>query len=81
MRELAALDRGEDGRVCDFTFFVGAEKHPEFPFKKQTLVDTLRVKKKSDCYPMECKNKVIKNRVLFVFIYKLRVIANQTQKH
>ncbi|XP_075983122.1 aldo-keto reductase family 1 member A1 [Anticarsia gemmatalis] len=32
--ELAALDRGEKGRVCDFTFFVGADKHPEFPFKK-----------------------------------------------
>ncbi|CAB3246110.1 unnamed protein product [Arctia plantaginis] len=34
MNELATLDRGENGRVCDFTFFVGADKHPEFPFKK-----------------------------------------------
>ncbi|XP_039758106.1 aldo-keto reductase family 1 member A1-like [Pararge aegeria] len=34
MQELAALDRGEDGRICDFMFFVGAEKHTEFPFKK-----------------------------------------------
>ncbi|XP_045776669.1 aldo-keto reductase family 1 member A1-like isoform X2 [Maniola jurtina] len=34
MQELAALDRGENGRICDFAFFVGAEKHPEFPFKK-----------------------------------------------
>lgn len=34
MSELATLDRGENGRVCDFTFFIGADKHPEFPFKK-----------------------------------------------
>ncbi|XP_072929998.1 aldose reductase-related protein 2 [Epargyreus clarus] len=34
MAELAALDRGENGRICDFSFFVGVEKHPEFPFKK-----------------------------------------------
>ncbi|XP_026734659.1 alcohol dehydrogenase [NADP(+)]-like isoform X2 [Trichoplusia ni] len=34
MSELAALDRGENGRICDFTFFGGVEKHPEFPFKK-----------------------------------------------
>ncbi|XP_034834110.1 aldo-keto reductase family 1 member A1-like [Maniola hyperantus] len=34
MQELAALDRAENGRICDFAFFVGAEKHPEFPFKK-----------------------------------------------
>ncbi|CAG9789206.1 unnamed protein product [Diatraea saccharalis] len=34
MLELAALDRGEDGRICDFSFFVGIDKHPEFPFKK-----------------------------------------------
>nr|QMX42080.1 alcohol dehydrogenase AD4 [Dioryctria abietella] len=36
MAELAALDRGEHGRICDFSFFVGIEKHPEFPFKKYT---------------------------------------------
>ncbi|KAL0869243.1 hypothetical protein ABMA27_007514 [Loxostege sticticalis] len=34
MEELGALDRGEAGRICDFTFFPGIEKHPEFPFKK-----------------------------------------------
>ncbi|XP_028178349.1 aldo-keto reductase family 1 member A1-like [Ostrinia furnacalis] len=34
MEELGALDRGEDGRICDFSFFRGIEKHPEFPFKK-----------------------------------------------
>ncbi|KAI8425191.1 hypothetical protein MSG28_007015 [Choristoneura fumiferana] len=34
MAELGALDRGEDGRICDFSFFQGIEKHPEFPFKK-----------------------------------------------
>uniref|UniRef100_A0A2A4IZX9 NADP-dependent oxidoreductase domain-containing protein n=1 Tax=Heliothis virescens TaxID=7102 RepID=A0A2A4IZX9_HELVI len=34
MSELAALDRGEAGRICDFAFFPGIDKHPEFPFKK-----------------------------------------------
>ncbi|KAF9414321.1 hypothetical protein HW555_007718 [Spodoptera exigua] len=34
LSELAALDRGEEGRICDFTFFPGIEKHPEFPFRK-----------------------------------------------
>ncbi|CAK1583493.1 unnamed protein product [Parnassius mnemosyne] len=34
MTELSALDRGENGRICDFGFFPGIEKHPEFPFKK-----------------------------------------------
>nr|XP_026489752.1 alcohol dehydrogenase [NADP(+)]-like [Vanessa tameamea] len=34
MDELRALDRGEEGRICDFAFFIGVEKHPEFPFKK-----------------------------------------------
>lgn len=34
MEELKALDRGEEGRICDFSFFGGVEKHPEFPFKK-----------------------------------------------
>ncbi|KAM3962490.1 aldo-keto reductase family 1 member A1 [Aphomia sociella] len=33
MAELSAVDRGEKGRICDFSFFVGIEKHPEFPFK------------------------------------------------
>ncbi|XP_068619098.1 aldo-keto reductase family 1 member A1-like [Battus philenor] len=35
MNELNALDRGENGRICDFSFFVGIEKHPEFPFKNK----------------------------------------------
>lgn len=26
------LDLGEDGRVSDFAFFKGLDKHPEFPF-------------------------------------------------
>ncbi|CAK1552259.1 unnamed protein product [Leptosia nina] len=34
MKQLASLDRGEAGRICDFSFFAGVEKHPEFPFKK-----------------------------------------------
>ncbi|XP_050667876.1 aldo-keto reductase family 1 member A1-like [Leptidea sinapis] len=36
MKELRALDRGEAGRICDFGFFGGVEKHPEFPFKNRT---------------------------------------------
>ncbi|XP_037294176.1 prostaglandin F synthase 2 isoform X1 [Manduca sexta] len=35
MKELATLDRGENGRICDFSFFRGVEKHRDFPFKKQ----------------------------------------------
>ncbi|KAJ0173721.1 hypothetical protein K1T71_010870 [Dendrolimus kikuchii] len=35
MKDLATLDRGENGRICDFTFFQGIEKHPEFPFKNR----------------------------------------------
>ncbi|XP_045528221.1 1,5-anhydro-D-fructose reductase-like [Pieris brassicae] len=34
MKQLNSLDRGETGRICDFSFFPGIEKHPEFPFKK-----------------------------------------------
>ncbi|XP_049877479.1 aldo-keto reductase family 1 member A1-like [Pectinophora gossypiella] len=34
MSELSALDRGEQGRICDFSFFINVDKHPEFPFKK-----------------------------------------------
>ncbi|XP_060805327.1 aldo-keto reductase family 1 member A1 [Amyelois transitella] len=34
MSDLSALDRGEQGRICDFSFFIGIDKHPEFPFKK-----------------------------------------------
>ncbi|XP_046613821.1 aldo-keto reductase family 1 member A1 [Neodiprion virginianus] len=32
MNELNALDQGASARVCDFGFFKGIEKHPEFPF-------------------------------------------------
>lgn len=30
--KLNALDMGESGRICDFSFFKGIEKHPEYPF-------------------------------------------------
>ncbi|KYQ55490.1 Alcohol dehydrogenase [NADP+] A [Trachymyrmex zeteki] len=30
--KLNALDMGESARVCDFSFFKGLSKHPEFPF-------------------------------------------------
>ncbi|KYN14997.1 PREDICTED: alcohol dehydrogenase [NADP(+)] A [Trachymyrmex cornetzi] len=30
--KLNALDMGESARVCDFSFFKGVSKHPEFPF-------------------------------------------------
>lgn len=30
--KLNALDMGESARICDFYFFKGIEKHPEFPF-------------------------------------------------
>lgn len=33
--KLDALDRGENGRIFDFLFFKGAEKHPEYPFKNR----------------------------------------------
>ncbi|XP_058802087.1 aldo-keto reductase family 1 member A1 [Phymastichus coffea] len=29
---LNALDQGNKGRICDFTFLPGINKHPEFPF-------------------------------------------------
>ncbi|KAJ8941671.1 hypothetical protein NQ314_010316 [Rhamnusium bicolor] len=32
MEELDALDKGEKGRIFDFLFFKGVEKHPEYPF-------------------------------------------------
>nr|XP_032521509.1 rho crystallin-like isoform X1 [Danaus plexippus plexippus] len=34
MQDLHNLDRGEEGRICDFGFFIGVQTHPEFPFKK-----------------------------------------------
>ncbi|XP_050446837.1 aldo-keto reductase family 1 member A1-A-like [Cataglyphis hispanica] len=30
--KLNAIDMGESARICDFSFFKGIEKHPEFPF-------------------------------------------------
>jgi len=30
--QLNALDMGESARICDFSFFKGISKHPEFPF-------------------------------------------------
>ncbi|XP_029051864.1 aldo-keto reductase family 1 member A1-A isoform X1 [Osmia bicornis bicornis] len=32
MKKLKNLDRGESGRICDFGFFKGIRRHPEFPF-------------------------------------------------
>lgn len=32
MSSLAKLDQGTAGRICDFNFFKGIRKHPEFPF-------------------------------------------------
>lgn len=29
---LGSLDQGNEGRICDFTFLPGINKHPEFPF-------------------------------------------------
>ncbi|CAH1363923.1 unnamed protein product [Tenebrio molitor] len=35
MCALNALDRGENGRIFDFLFFKGVERHPEYPFKQR----------------------------------------------
>ncbi|KAL6267388.1 hypothetical protein P5V15_000463 [Pogonomyrmex californicus] len=32
INKLNALDMGESARICDFSFFKGLSKHPEFPF-------------------------------------------------
>ncbi|XP_011860325.1 PREDICTED: 1,5-anhydro-D-fructose reductase isoform X2 [Vollenhovia emeryi] len=32
VNQLSALDMGESARICDFSFFKGLSKHPEFPF-------------------------------------------------
>jgi alcohol dehydrogenase (NADP+) len=29
---LSNLDQGDKGRICDFGFLLGVDKHPEFPF-------------------------------------------------
>lgn len=33
MNQLKKLDRGERGRIFNFLFWKGVEKHPEYPFK------------------------------------------------
>lgn len=33
MKKLDELDRGEKGRIFNFLFFKGVEKHPDYPFK------------------------------------------------
>lgn len=33
LEKLNNLDKGEDGRIFDFVFVKGIEKHPHFPFK------------------------------------------------
>lgn len=33
MKRLDGLDKQEEGRIFDFLFFRGVEKHPEYPFK------------------------------------------------
>lgn len=33
MRKLNDLDQGEKGRIFNFLFWKGVEKHPEYPFK------------------------------------------------
>jgi alcohol dehydrogenase (NADP+) len=35
MCALNTLDRGENGRIFDFLFFKGVERHPEYPFKQR----------------------------------------------
>ncbi|XP_043261124.1 aldo-keto reductase family 1 member A1 [Colletes gigas] len=32
VEKLKRLDKGKSGRICDFTFFKGLDRHPEFPF-------------------------------------------------
>ncbi|XP_045478114.1 aldo-keto reductase family 1 member A1-A-like isoform X2 [Harmonia axyridis] len=39
IRMMNDLDRGEKGRIFDFLFFKGVEKHPEYPFKQRLTVD------------------------------------------
>lgn len=35
MEKLNSLDLGEKGRIFNFLFFKGVEKHPEYPFELQ----------------------------------------------
>lgn len=32
--DLTKLDRGQKGRIFNFLFWKGVEKHPEYPFKE-----------------------------------------------
>nr|XP_023022936.1 alcohol dehydrogenase [NADP(+)]-like [Leptinotarsa decemlineata] len=34
LETLNSLDKNEEGRIFDFLFFKGVEKHPEYPFKR-----------------------------------------------
>ncbi|KAL3272972.1 hypothetical protein HHI36_014429 [Cryptolaemus montrouzieri] len=43
MQALANLDKGEEGRIFDFLFFKGVEKHPEYPFKQRLTEDGKRL--------------------------------------
>nr|CAH7744771.1 unnamed protein product [Callosobruchus chinensis] len=38
LEKLNALDKNEDGRIFDFMFFKGVDKHPEYPFKARLKV-------------------------------------------
>ncbi|KAK2583737.1 hypothetical protein KPH14_009655 [Odynerus spinipes] len=37
LNALNALDKGTDGRIFNFLFFKGVEKHPYYPFKKELM--------------------------------------------
>ncbi|XP_021921712.1 alcohol dehydrogenase [NADP(+)]-like isoform X2 [Zootermopsis nevadensis] len=38
MLQLGGLDLGENGRIINFMFWKGVEKHPEYPFKQQESI-------------------------------------------
>lgn len=37
IKTLNALDKGTDGRIFNFLFFKGVEKHPHYPFKNELM--------------------------------------------
>lgn len=39
MEKMNKMDRGEKGRIFDFLFFKGVEKHPDYPFRQRLTVD------------------------------------------
>lgn len=39
MNRLKKLDKGENGRIFNFLFWKGVEKHPEYPFKLPHISD------------------------------------------